>query len=857
MTTEDDVKKLYDAMLRDGYNDLGSEEEFRNRLKDRGNIAKLYGALKRDGYNDLGSEDEFGRRLGYVDQLESIENDIANERGKQSGAAVSAVNTAVSDGNSGGYAGMIQAAAERAKARGQQPGPVQTGRKQTAGAAIESRGNGQSARTGQISQQPMTAAEIRDSMRPVNYVEQMRRDSLAREKQEREAKAGTLGETHYRMPGSVEAYAPTEENRQKIEEEKQKAYTPSEETQRSMERENQMRSRMQTAYLKRRSQNEAAMEQAFADAEDIKDSEALLESTWANMDAQERESMIGEMVDAIKETNPLQEGQQWDEGKLREYGEEMAKQSLAQWMGNYAGKSKSYTAKMATADKDATRVQTKELAQQVKTALDKRGMELDQEAMNDPWGDRPRGGGALVHTTNSSTANGRFTDMRWKQLYAANNALSKAERLFREAEIKKQGGIHDNFATTLVRGMDKVGNPRSWDMGLSDGVEADALRTALLKADKGKELTESEQMLLDAKAIELAAQMYTESDISGWFKAGEVTADALPFMLEMMINPASKVGESVQSMLTRYAIKRFSNNAMKKGTRKLIQRGIGYGGRALTDAAAATYMAATTGSMRTLASATERLNGDIQTSTDAEGRTHYAGHKVDEDMTDRKAFWEGFGSTAIEQHSEMIGEYFAPLMAFAGKGLGKVANSKFGKALRLDNVADFFSDVKLSDRYKLWNDFMKETKWAGTIGEYAEEVVGGIENAIMVGDQTLDTDPETGVFNLEQNLETLRGVAVMGVGMSAMQTFGYRTPKQKARKAMRAADTYAQQVFGDRWGDIKDLIANNIDSKELPKQMAEQMAGMSSQEKRAVLDYYTATYQYQGADYGTYAGATT
>lgn len=813
MFDEQDRKWLYEQMQSAGVN-TGDYDNFKADLNDK-TVRDWYYDKSQELGLDVGTPDEFVSLMvePQPDALDLIEDKIAKERGTQPSAAVSAVK--------GGYAGMIQRAAERQQ---QQPGPVQPS-KATAEQPVKARGseyiNNQGKRFN-----PTTRMWEKD---PV----QEKAAQEAQERERREAKAGTLPETHY--PLALQG----------------KTYTPSEKTQESMTRDRQMWSRMQTAYLTRREQSESAMEQAFADAEDIRDSETIAANAWSNMGEQERESMIADMVAAIKETNPLEEGMAWDEAKLREYGEAMAKEEIARWMVNYASKSPTYINKKVKQDKEVTRLQSSEMQREVRERLKQRGMELDEEALEFSWRDRPRGSGGAVHTFNSATINGRYTDSKWKTLNAAKDALDNAERLFREAEINKQGGIHGTAVAQLARGMDKVGDPRLWDMGLSAGINADALRSALTKADKGKQLTEEETMLLDAKAIELAAQMYTESDISGWFKAGEVTADALPFMLEMMINPASKIGSSTQAMLTRYALKRWSKQALKKGGGAVWRgRMLRYGGRALSDVGAATYMAATTGSMRSLANATERLNGDIQTSTDAEGKTHYAGHNVDPDMTDWKAFWQGFGSTAIESHSEMLGEYFAPLMSIAGKGLGKFADSRFGKALSLDNVMDFFDNVKLSDRYKLWSDFMEKTKWSGTIGEYAEEVVGGIENAIIVGDQELSTDPEKGVFNLEQNLETLRGVAVMGVGMSTMRTFGYRTPKQKARKALRLADNEGRQLFGDRWGDLKSLIADNLDSEELPKQMAQQMMDMSAREKRAMLDYYTASYQYKGADYG-------
>lgn len=58
---QDNIKNLYDALK--GEYDLGSEQEFRNSLKDANNRRNLYKAIEND--YDLGSEDDFNRSLGY------------------------------------------------------------------------------------------------------------------------------------------------------------------------------------------------------------------------------------------------------------------------------------------------------------------------------------------------------------------------------------------------------------------------------------------------------------------------------------------------------------------------------------------------------------------------------------------------------------------------------------------------------------------------------------------------------------------------------------------------------------------------------------------------------------------------
>lgn len=72
-----DVEKLYNALKRDGYDDLGTLDEFSSRVKDRDKANKLYEAMLRDGYDDLGTADDFYGRLnpqptGYTPSAEEL-----------------------------------------------------------------------------------------------------------------------------------------------------------------------------------------------------------------------------------------------------------------------------------------------------------------------------------------------------------------------------------------------------------------------------------------------------------------------------------------------------------------------------------------------------------------------------------------------------------------------------------------------------------------------------------------------------------------------------------------------------------------------------------------------------------------
>ena len=510
------------------------------------------------------------------------------------------------------------------------------------------------------------------------------------------------------------------------------------------------------------------------------------------------------------------------------------------------------------------REQVSNLKPLVGEALAKRGRALDyeqkQREADMPFlarlgNNMPRGGGMAGMPVFAKTNNGRLTDNEYVSLSAASRSLTNAERIIAEADHNAQRGSFGDwwersFAGGAARALgQKAFDPTNWDMGLSDGLEAGAMKAALDAFDNGEELTEAQQMLLDAKAIELATNAYFGSEVGRGYKAGSVTAESLPFMMEMLINPAAGIGKGASAQMTRYALKRFGKealkgNAKKYATAKAVTRVAG-------DIAGAGTMAATTGSGRVAAGAIGRMNGDVQFASDEEGYSVFAGHTEGEDFG--AAIGKEFAATAIENYSEMVGNYFAPVLGAGGKMVSKGLD-KIG----LGKVTQFMDDVRMSDIGKLVDDFESHAQWNGVIGEYAEEVAGGIMNALVVGDQTLDTDKDTGVFNLDRNIDTFLGVALLGGFMSSVKTLGYRTPQYRAKQQIQEKDKEGASAFADnpvQWNSIRDFFNPERSSAITDEDRRNTLAALldengmymlSDEQKRAVLSYVQSVEAYRG-----------
>lgn len=496
---------------------------------------------------------------------------------------------------------------------------------------------------------------------------------------------------------------------------------------------------------------------------------------------------------------------------------------------------------------DATRLQVTDLTAFIDKEMDRRGRELDAEARETEqkywWTQMPTGPGAGM-TRNTISRNGRDTDSEYRNLSAARNALLDAQRMIDEADAAQRDNRYHEWALTrfgkgAARGFgDKLFDARTWDMGLRDASDALALNEALTAFDNGEALTPSQQAMLDAKAVELATVAYFGSSISRGYTAGAIAANSIPFMLEFALNPLSTTGKTAVSKLSRYALKRFGGKALKQNAKKYAAARMA--ARVAGDIAGAAAMTSTTGSVRTVADAANRMNGQIYFDTDENLNAVFDGHA--EGDTLGAAIAKAFASTTIENYSEMVGAYFAPVLGAVGKqvrsGMGKIG---------LGKVMQFVDDVSMSDVGRLISDFERNAQWNGLFGEYAEEVAGGIMNALVVGDQTLDTDEDTGVFNLNNNIDTFLGVSLMGGFFSSVKTVGYRTPKYRARRSMKRADHRAAAVFDDpeKWNDLRSAMESDEGMEQALVQVVTD-PDLTEKQKAAVLEYAKAKMFHDG-----------
>ena len=501
--------------------------------------------------------------------------------------------------------------------------------------------------------------------------------------------------------------------------------------------------------------------------------------------------------------------------------------------------------------------------QRIEQEMNQRGRELDAEAVDFSWRDMPRGSGGAIHTYNSSTVNGRFADTKYKSLLAQLNKVNDGLATLAEAKKGKASDqwIDDSsnwaskkgkqllaFGAGAWRGLaHAVGKVSTWDMGMTDMATNGALYTAAVDADrKGIDnISREDRDLLDITAYTNAIQSENGQYLGRGYKAGQVTGESLPFMIEMMLNPASKLGTTATNKLMREAVKRYGKEAVKKATKKYLAAKIGT--RLMGDAVGSMAMAGTTGQGHVTADMLNRLTGDVQFKVDDSGKIVYGGREGAEDSV-LKAYMKAFGAQTIENHSEMVGEYFAPFLGKAAsltrKGMDKIGLGKVNKLI---------DDIGATNAAKMLGDFEKQTKWNGTFGEYVEEVVGNIENALLVGDNTLDTAEGTGVFNADQNIDTFLGVSLMGGFFAGAKTLSYRGPKRQALNEMSDAGKVIDNAIGDnvpimeKWGGWRNtfLVGTDEEKKAALREVMDN-TDLPIRFRMGVLNFVKAAQKYEG-----------
>lgn len=396
------------------------------------------------------------------------------------------------------------------------------------------------------------------------------------------------------------------------------------------------------------------------------------------------------------------------------------------------------------------------------------------------------GGGGIFSTMSQAYLAGEQNDAD-KQLEYASTLIEQAQNITNEA--KKKGNT--NFFSGFARGF-KDAPLDGWAMGLQDLKNYSAAKKVMDKVDRGEELSPSEDALMQALVTNAATQMYYSGDLGRGYKAGGVTAESLPFMLDVIagMGTIQAVTKPASKALVKYATEKAAKMGLGRTTTGLA-KGAARTAAGLGDVAAHT---ATFGGARVAADYQRRGLGDVQVSPEQDGTVSYAGR--DNVQTGAEAIGKSVVSTAAETGSELLGEYFAPMLGWVGKvtganRLGKIIPASVGKA---------YSSIINSNGFKQVQEIARRAKIADPIGEYGEEVVNNLVST-AIGDMT----PEQ-LVDLDNNIDTFLGVAPMSALFGAAGTGGYLREKYRNYRNMREFENQMRDTMGEDWSGVREAL---------------------------------------------------
>ena len=414
----------------------------------------------------------------------------------------------------------------------------------------------------------------------------------------------------------------------------------------------------------------------------------------------------------------------------------------------------------------------------------------------------------------------------FKNLRAAYNLIQDARKRDRQVRRADDGF----FINTGRAAFETAADARTWDFGAIELSDATSLYEAVQKDERGEKLTDSERILLDAFGSNALAMIQNKNrEQSAGELAGATTVEMIPFIAQIIANPLAKVGTAASKgaakAVTKWLYKRLGNVA-SKAARKAVYTGA-RGATSLAvgvpaDLVGGAGVAVTSNVMNTTADVYDRLlNGD----------------------STGKAVAKGIMSQGIEFASENAGRFIAPFFGGLGKVLGRGAELGLNKigAGKVVNLAKDYAKKAYSPAVK---EFMDDTQWHGFFGEYGEEIIGGLENAALVGDMSASK-----VFSKDNLFDTAVGLSVSSVLFPAVATANYIGTKHEQRKEAAVAEKRARAVFGDKWPTFRAAVVGAKNSDELGmaisriyQQEGKQVA--DSKEVKALYEYASKYYAY-------------
>ena len=483
----------------------------------------------------------------------------------------------------------------------------------------------------------------------------------------------------------------------------------------------------------------------------------------------------------------------------------------------------------------------------IKALYDKRGRDIDNKSDVHPhdgesrWDAFVRSVGSTAVAANQGmhpTPQGRNAgipkgqqndDLDLQNLLAEHEMLEEARaRLRASSKLNKAegwlNGVFDfsNNAKNFFHGVkDKLTDADFYGDGLVMLHQADRLISIESKLKNNEPLTDSEMNLVYASMLK--GKVDGIADTPHMYTAGQTVTEMFPFMIQMMLNPASGLSKAM--------VKKFGKSRVKK----IIATAAG-------DVAESAVLANTLQAPSTIGDIKSRYIGNA--TKGADGKIVFDGnHNWAESIA------KGQGAAAIENFTEKLGEHFGGIFKSIdngifkpiGKGITKVGR-KAGLGKPIDEIGGFISNVKASDWGKAIANIEKRAQWNGSLGEMLEEEAGIVLNSMFVGDNSLSD-----LADAKTQIDIVLGVGLFGGFVSGIKTAGYPIAMRKAKKELHDSDMVGRDRFLDGWTEIKMAI-DNADESLLPDAVVNliQEHAQSNEQGKAIASYAKAVMKSRG-----------
>lgn len=446
-----------------------------------------------------------------------------------------------------------------------------------------------------------------------------------------------------------------------------------------------------------------------------------------------------------------------------------------------------------------------------------------------------------------------WTDPEYGKAKAAEQALEDTENTIKQATRE---GFSNNTAFNVARGAwDATRDIRTWDFGANDWADSRNLAELVDKSERirkaeeaGKtpeeHLTATEQRVLDAMAVSSTLDANFSEHVPMSYRVGQSVPASAGFAASIYLNPLNGLGAAVEKQVAANAakggVKEVLKGAMKTAGKTVMKNVTGaptmnaaeqsmqraltvaavnkYGkwgvramntaGRVIGDGVEALGTTLTTGLPRTMASINERQAGTFIGRVDDSGHIVY--DRVEDRETGAKSYLKGGLASYFENQSELVGEYFSPIKNFANLAAKDMPLAR--------SMVERFIASSPKQKASLLAEFRRKAHISGLFGEYAEEVINNLENAVFTGDMNLTggvfepkredykseedynnavNDWKGSMFNAETNLETFLSVAAMIMPVAAIEQGQKRYNSYTVKRQLNTSADALRKSFGE------------------------------------------------------------